>query len=95
MWLVSSIQIENSASLYQGMLNIGVRPTLDGKKHQIETHLFDFNQDIYGKKIQLTVIDRIRNEQKFDNMEELQGQLKRDRESALRILNKTTQSKSL
>jgi riboflavin kinase/FMN adenylyltransferase len=88
------IQIDNSSSMYRGMMNIGVRPTLEGKKHQIETHLFDFNQDIYGRKIQVIVIERIRKEQKFNNLEELQWQLSRDRQTALQILNKTNPLKS-
>lgn len=70
----------------QGMMNIGFRPTVDGLHHSIEVHLFDFNEDIYGKFIQVSVIQRIRDEQKFEGIEFLKAQLEKDRKDALEIL---------
>jgi riboflavin kinase/FMN adenylyltransferase len=72
----------------QGMLNIGYRPTVDnhGYKKSIEAHLFDFNEDIYGKEIIIHLIARLRDEQRFENVEALIKQLKKDRSESLRIL---------
>lgn len=73
-------------SILKGMMNIGVRPTVDGLNHVIEVNLFDFNQDIYGKKIEVSMVRRIRGEQKFTGLEALQAQLKKDREDAMGFL---------
>jgi len=70
----------------QGMMNIGLRPTVDGLNHSIEVHLFDFNEDIYGKIIQISVLHRIRDEQKFSGIEALKAQLEKDRKDALEML---------
>lgn len=70
----------------QGMMNIGLRPTVDGLNHSIEVHLFDFNEDIYGQIIQISVIHKIRDEQKFSGIEALKAQLEKDRKDALEML---------
>ena len=62
-----------------GMMNIGFRPTVDGSKKTIEVHIFDFEEDIYGRVLQVTVLRRIRPEQKFSGIEELRDQLEKDR----------------
>lgn len=61
-----------------GMLNIGTNPTVEGQGISIETHLFDFNGDIYGQKITIELIKRIRDEQKFSSIEALKLQLEKD-----------------
>jgi len=71
-----------------GMMNIGFNPTVEGKSKSIEINFFDFDQDLYGKKIQIDIIDRIRDEQKFDSVDALKVQLKKDRETSLSILSK-------
>ena len=63
---------------YFGLMNIGMRPTLNGKKRTIEVHLLDFNKDLYGTKIQVDLLKRVRDEQKFDSMEHLYAQIKKD-----------------
>lgn len=73
---------------YKGMMNIGVRPTFDGETTTLEVNIFDFDATIYGKKVQVRFIDRIRDEQKFSGIEEIKEQLKKDRDAALVILNK-------
>jgi riboflavin kinase/FMN adenylyltransferase len=62
---------------FTGMLNIGIRPTVNkgNENKSIEVHIFDFNEDIYGKKISLMFYRRIRNELKFKSIEELKNQL--------------------
>jgi len=73
-------------STYKAMMNIGVRPTVDGKKRMIEVNLFDFNQDIYGKTLRVYIKKYLRGEVKFNGLEELKNQLGIDKESTLRVL---------
>ncbi len=62
-----------------GMMNIGYRPTLDnGNQRSIEVHLFNFNADIYSERIRIEFVARIRDERKFDSIEQLQAQLAED-----------------
>lgn len=75
----------NSRTIY-GMLNIGVRPTVDGLTHTIEVHLFDFNEDIYGQTITIHFVDKLRNEMKFSGLEALTNQLEKDKLHAMAIL---------
>lgn len=79
-----NVRIENS--WFKGMMNIGIRPTFDGKDQTLEVHIFDFNKDIYGKKVQVRFIDRIRDEKSFSGIEELKSQLKEDKKQALKLL---------
>lgn len=71
---------------YKGMLNIGVRPTVDGKVKTIEAHIFKFNGDIYGEKIRLELIGRIRDEMRFDDLDALKSRLNADRVAAQSML---------
>lgn len=66
----------------RGMLNIGTRPTVDGKTQSIEVNIFDFDKDIYGEQITLSVLEHIREEQKFASVEALQKQLHQDKKTA-------------
>lgn len=72
---------------WNGMLNIGTRPTVNGQNQSVEVNLFDFNQDIYGEKIRLELVAFMRPEQKFVNLAALQLQLYADKENALRLLS--------
>ena len=68
---------------YRGICNIGTRPTLsDGRGRTIETHILDFDEDIYGLDITITFLERIRDERKFGSLTELSVQLARDEEAA-------------
>lgn len=69
-----------------GMMNIGFRPTVKGINQTIEIHFFDFNKDLYGKKIQIDVLKFLRDEQKFDSVEDLKIQLQKDKEKSLEII---------
>jgi riboflavin kinase/FMN adenylyltransferase len=84
---VYAIKAEIGGNVYTGMMNIGVRPTVDGKTLAIEAHLFNFSKDIYDKKISVYFIDKLREEQKFDSIDKLRKQLLEDREFALEILD--------
>jgi riboflavin kinase / FMN adenylyltransferase len=82
-----SIDVEQTGILkLNGMMNIGYRPTVDGLNHVTEINLFDFNDDIYGKKMIVSLIQRIRGEQKFSGIETLKNQLKNDKLTALSLL---------
>lgn len=83
-YIVSSI-IDNEKVF--GMLNIGVNPTVNGQTESIEVHFFNFNKDIYNQTIQIDLIERIRDEQKFDSIEALKSQLIKDRETALAYIS--------
>jgi len=69
-----------------GMMNIGVNPTVNGEIQSIEVHFFDFNSSIYNKKITVKVLQRIRDEKKFDSLEALKAQLKKDKQFCLTFL---------
>ncbi len=72
---------------YGGMLYIGSRPTLKQYRNKtIEANLFGFNKDIYGDKLQLELIDRIRDDVQFEGLESLSKQLEKDRQAAQEIL---------
>jgi riboflavin kinase/FMN adenylyltransferase len=65
-----------------GMMNIGIRPTVDGTKQTIEINFFDFKQDLYGQKITVSLIHRMRAEQKFESLDALKNQLGIDKAMA-------------
>ena len=68
---------------YQGMLNIGIRPTVDGTEKTIEVHIIDFNEDIYGEELTVFFDDWIREEQKFEGLDALKAQLEKDKIAVL------------
>jgi len=73
--------------LYNGVMNVGFRPTLeDNNPPNLELNIFDFNQDIYGKNFEIFFIQKIRDEEKFNNLEQLKAQIAKDIEVAKKIL---------
>jgi riboflavin kinase/FMN adenylyltransferase len=73
---------------YFGMMNVGKRPTVSGKETQIETYFFDFNGDLYGKKLNINLLEKIRDEQKYDSMESLRSQLSVDQKICQKLIPK-------
>jgi len=71
---------------YPGMMNIGKRPTFEGESLTMEVHIFSFDENIYGKEVQVQFVERIRDEQSFEGIGQLQSQLGSDREQAEKIL---------
>ena len=71
---------------YKGMMSIGFRPTVDGKKRVIEVNVFDFNRDIYGKTMRVYVKKFLRAEVKFNTLEELVKQIDQDKIASLQVL---------
>ena len=76
---VYAVEVEVLGGTYKGMCNIGVRPTVDGKTRTIETHILDFDEDIYGLPLKVRFLKRIRDERKFSSLEALREQLEKDR----------------
>ena len=63
---------------YIGVANIGVRPTVDGREPLLEVHIFDFDDDIYGRLLTVTVRHKLREERKFPSLEALKAQIETD-----------------
>ncbi len=72
--------------VYYGMMNIGTNPTFDEKKQSIEVNFFNFEGNLYGKLLQIDILHRLRNEHKFNSVEKLQSQLKKDQENAIHFI---------
>ena len=77
---VYAVEVEVLGAKYKGMCNIGTRPTVGGTTRTIETHILDFEQDIYGLPMRLRFLRRIRDERKFPSLEALRAQLLEDRQ---------------
>ena len=72
--------------VYKGMMSIGFRPTVNGKKRVTEVNLFDFEKEIYGQVIKVEVKKYLRSEVRFNGLEELKMQLHKDKEDSLKYL---------
>ena len=81
------IQSTLNNRLVFGMMNIGYNPTVNGEGQSIEIHFFDFKENLYAKKIQIQVLKRIRDEEKFDSLEQLTDQLEKDKSTALNYIH--------
>ena len=76
----------NRGSWLDGMVNLGTQPTFGGRKFQIETYIFDFDQDIYGDELTIAFVERIRAEKRFESVEALRMQLREDQDRVKQIL---------
>lgn len=83
---IYAVTVRVDGDWYTGMMNIGVRPTFSGEDVRLEVHIFGFDKLIYGKKIQVHFIDRIRDEKKFAGAEALIAQLEEDKRSSFEVL---------
>lgn len=84
------VQVKIGERSFYGMANIGYRPTIRMAKHELtaEVNIFNFNHDIYGKHITMCFLEKIRAEQKFEDLEKLKIQLKKDRDQAKHLLDR-------
>ena len=81
------VRVKTLERNFYGMCNIGCRPTVSsGSSRTIETNIFGFEEDIYGLDIELSFIEKIREERRFDSLDELKIQLDKDRDACLTIL---------
>jgi riboflavin kinase/FMN adenylyltransferase len=79
-------ELEGDSTRLKGMMNIGVRPTVNGQSRSIEVHLFDFNQDIYDRHLTVWMHHFLREEKKFSGLDTLKQQLKSDQTESLKLL---------
>lgn len=86
---VYAVEVHFSNALYYGMMNIGTRPTLETqwKRLSLEVNIFDFSETIYDHNIKIVLLDKIRNEQKFANIEALKQQLATDKTNAITLID--------
>lgn len=78
----TNIRVNNN--IYKGITSIGKNPTVNGENVTVETYILDFNKDIYGEYIELSFIKKIRDMEKFNNIDELKEQLEKDKSFAAR-----------
>jgi riboflavin kinase/FMN adenylyltransferase len=64
-------------------MNIGINPTVNGQQQSIEVHVIDWSGNLYGQRIQVALLDRVRGEVRFDSMADLQEQLEKDKDFIL------------
>ncbi len=83
---VYAVRLSARDKCYDGVANIGLRPTFAKKELAIEVHVFDFDEDLYGEEISIYFIKKIREERKFENIEALIGQINSDIKAAKEIL---------
>ncbi|MCB0430378.1 MAG: bifunctional riboflavin kinase/FAD synthetase [Flavobacteriales bacterium] len=79
-----TVQVEDT--WYNGMLNIGNRPTVKGQEQRVEVHIFDFQRSIYDLEVVIRLKEKIRNEKDFGDLTALTSQLRSDKEKALKVL---------
>jgi riboflavin kinase/FMN adenylyltransferase len=82
----TNIKVNNN--IYKGITSVGKNPTVEGKNLTVETYILDFNEDIYGKEIEVDFIRKIRDEKRFNGLEELKEQLEKDKSFAKAQLTK-------
>jgi riboflavin kinase/FMN adenylyltransferase len=84
---VYAVTVDCMEKKHQGVANIGYSPTFDDGLFSVEVHILDFNENIYGQKIRVNFVQRIRDEIKFSNIAELSDAIRNDIETARRILS--------
>ncbi|MCU9811385.1 MULTISPECIES: bifunctional riboflavin kinase/FAD synthetase [Paraclostridium] len=75
---IYAVKVYIKNKVYYGATNIGYNPTVNGKALSIETNIIDFDEEIYGEIIRVEFLDRIRDEKKFNSLDELKSQLRKD-----------------
>ena len=75
---VFSVKISIDMSEFEGIANIGIRPTVGGTSPVLEVNIFDFKKEIYGKRIKVEFVKKIRDEKKFDSLDDLKKQIAKD-----------------
>jgi len=85
---IYAVTVECSGSRHNGVANIGYSPTFEDHEFTVEVHILDFNANIYGEKIRVNFIKRLRDEIKFSNISELIDQIKKDIAAARKFFSK-------
>lgn len=89
---VYAVYAQLGADRYPAVANVGVRPSFDNGQRTVETHIFDFDQDIYGCDLVVEFVARLRDERRFQDIDDLVAQIGRDSESARQILSSEPQA---
>lgn len=84
---VYAVKITIDNTIFNGMLNIGKRPTVNGTTETIEVNIFNFNQNIYNKSVRVEFYERIRDEHKFETLSDLKEQLHIDKKQVIQALS--------
>ena len=84
------VKVNSNYGEYFGVANIGARPTVAGIRQQLEVHIFDFAQNLYGQTIEVTLLKKLRVEQKFNGLAELTAQINQDASQAKAGLSEQT-----
>jgi riboflavin kinase/FMN adenylyltransferase len=84
---IYAVTVECLGRKFKGVANIGYSPTFDDHLFTIEVHILDFNERIYDQEIRVDFVERIRDEKKFDSIEDLAAQIKQDVVRARQILS--------
>jgi riboflavin kinase/FMN adenylyltransferase len=82
-----SVDVEGASEQLYGMMNVGSRPTFGISEPTLEVNIFDFDGDIYDRKISVKFLSRLRDDVKFGDMEALEKQLNDDKRRAVEIIN--------
>ncbi|MEK7728662.1 MAG: bifunctional riboflavin kinase/FAD synthetase, partial [candidate division KSB1 bacterium] len=83
---VYAVRVKWREAFYNGMMNLGTRPTFNGQARSLEVHLFDFAADLYDERIEVHFSARLRGEKKFSSIDDLKAQLQLDRAESLKML---------
>ncbi|WP_046006684.1 bifunctional riboflavin kinase/FAD synthetase [Pseudoalteromonas rubra] len=75
---VFAVRVRVHDTVYHGVANVGTKPTLNGKQALLEVHIFDFDQEIYGQFIKVELLHKLRDEQKFESLQQLTEQIAQD-----------------
>lgn len=84
---VFAVIVNTNNGTFNGVANIGSRPTINGIRQQLEVHVFNFNDNLYGQCIEVVIKKKLRQVMKFDSLEALTMQIKQDSEQAKQVLN--------
>jgi riboflavin kinase/FMN adenylyltransferase len=82
------VQLPGETQRRASVTNVGVRPSFEGTERTVESYIFDFEQDLYGQRLTLEFVERLRSEKKFNSIDELVAQIKHDAQEARALLAK-------
>lgn len=80
----TQVQVEGIEEVFDAMSNVGYNPSVGGSELRLESHLFGFEGDLYGRRIWVRLVEKIRDEIRFGSVEELRAQLEKDKEIILK-----------
>jgi riboflavin kinase / FMN adenylyltransferase len=84
---VYAVKVRHQKAVYNGMANIGLRPTFEQHELTVEVNLFDFSEDIYGQELKVYFVEKIRDEKKFPGIDELKAQIAQDKGLVMELLS--------